>query len=176
MNSTPRGARTKDVLGATHYARLRRAAAGAIGANRVRERAPTRFGLIICATLATQAAAQQINELLLRQRKKHPLRVLSLAEKERFELSRRDNRPTPLAGAPLRPLEYFSVYSSQVAVCRNLRLDYYTLFLCLCQAFFYLFSIFFYYHLFLSFNPLTHARKLYIINLMILCNISLYLR
>ena len=38
-----------------------------------------------------------------------------LAEKERFELSRRYNRPTPLAGAPLRPLEYFSVYSSQAA-------------------------------------------------------------
>ena len=35
---------------------------------------------------------------------------LFLAEKERFELSRRYSRPTPLAGAPLRPLEYFSVY------------------------------------------------------------------
>ena len=35
----------------------------------------------------------------------------SLAEKERFELSRRLSRPTPLAGAPLRPLEYFSVVS-----------------------------------------------------------------
>ena len=34
-----------------------------------------------------------------------------LAEMERFELSRRDNRPTPLAGAPLRPLEYISIYS-----------------------------------------------------------------
>ena len=34
---------------------------------------------------------------------------LFLAEKERFELSRRYSRPTPLAGAPLRPLEYFSV-------------------------------------------------------------------
>ena len=34
---------------------------------------------------------------------------LFLAEKERFELSRRLSRPTPLAGAPLRPLEYFSV-------------------------------------------------------------------
>ena len=41
---------------------------------------------------------------------------LFLAEKERFELSRRYTRPTPLAGAPLRPLEYFSVYSSQAAV------------------------------------------------------------
>ena len=37
-------------------------------------------------------------------------RVLFLAEKERFELSRRYSRPTPLAGAPLRPLEYFSLY------------------------------------------------------------------
>ena len=30
-----------------------------------------------------------------------------LAEKERFELSRRSSRPTPLAGEPLRPLGYF---------------------------------------------------------------------
>ncbi len=44
-----------------------------------------------------------------------------MAEKERFELSRRYNRPTPLAGAPLRPLEYFSVYSSQGAVSFCLR-------------------------------------------------------
>ena len=34
---------------------------------------------------------------------------LFLAEMERFELSRRLSRPTPLAGAPLRPLEYISV-------------------------------------------------------------------
>ena len=34
-----------------------------------------------------------------------------LAEKERFELSRRVLwQPTPLAGAPLRPLEYFSIH------------------------------------------------------------------
>ena len=32
-----------------------------------------------------------------------------LAEKEGFEPSRRYSRPTPLAGAPLRPLEYFSM-------------------------------------------------------------------
>ena len=31
-----------------------------------------------------------------------------VAEKEGFEPSRRYSRPTPLAGAPLRPLEYFS--------------------------------------------------------------------
>ena len=35
------------------------------------------------------------------------------SEKERFELSRRLSRPTPLAGAPLRPLEYFSVSSER---------------------------------------------------------------
>ena len=34
--------------------------------------------------------------------------VLFVAEKERFELSRRLTRPTPLAGAPLHQLEYFS--------------------------------------------------------------------
>ena len=33
-----------------------------------------------------------------------------MAEKERFELSRRLTRPTPLAGAPLHQLEYFSVF------------------------------------------------------------------
>ena len=38
-----------------------------------------------------------------------------LAEKERFELSRRYYRPTPLAGAPLRPLEYFSMVESAVS-------------------------------------------------------------
>ena len=42
-------------------------------------------------------------------KKGHRLVSFSLAEKERFELSRRYSRPTPLAGAPLRPLEYFSV-------------------------------------------------------------------
>ena len=35
-------------------------------------------------------------------------RLHFLAEMERFELSRRYSRPTPLAGAPLRPLEYIS--------------------------------------------------------------------
>ena len=49
---------------------------------------------------------------------------LFLAEKERFELSRRYSRPTPLAGAPLRPLEYFSVYSSQSAGCIGLATFY----------------------------------------------------
>ncbi len=33
---------------------------------------------------------------------------LALAEKERFELSLRLSRTTPLAGEPLRPLGYFS--------------------------------------------------------------------
>ena len=37
--------------------------------------------------------------------------VFCLAEKESFELSRRVLwQPTPLAGAPLRPLEYFSIH------------------------------------------------------------------
>ena len=60
-----------------------------------------------------------------------------LAEKERFELSRRYSRPTPLAGAPLRPLEYFSGYSSPAAGCIGLRLLYYTHFSPFCQALFY---------------------------------------
>ena len=63
-----------------------------------------------------------------------------LAEKERFELSRRYNRPTPLAGAPLRPLEYFSVYSSHSAVAWDLRPLYYTQFHSPCQVLFSFFS------------------------------------
>ena len=54
-------------------------------------------------------------------KKAHLAVCFSLAEKERFELSRRYSRPTPLAGAPLRPLEYFSVYSPQAAGCIGLR-------------------------------------------------------
>ena len=38
----------------------------------------------------------------------------AMAEKEGFEPSRRQNRPTPLAGAPLQPLEYFSKLAPQV--------------------------------------------------------------
>ena len=50
-----------------------------------------------------------LGQIFLCQIKMHPYRVhFNLAEKERFELSRRLSRPTPLAGAPLRPLEYFS--------------------------------------------------------------------
>ena len=49
-------------------------------------------------------------------RKKQPTKVdcSFLAEMERFELSRRLSRPTPLAGAPLRPLEYISIYSRKL--------------------------------------------------------------
>ena len=79
--------------------------------------------------------------------KAHLSVCFALAEKERFELSRRYNRPTPLAGAPLRPLEYFSVYSTQTAACSRLRPLYYTHFATACQAFFrfslFLFAIFF---------------------------------
>ena len=76
-----------------------------------------------------------------------------LAEKERFELSRRDNRPTPLAGAPLRPLEYFSVYSLQAAVCSRLQQRLlYTIFILLSTPFSSFFQSFFFFLL------LTYAR------------------
>ena len=65
-----------------------------------------------------------------------------LAEKERFELSRRYNRPTPLAGAPLRPLEYFSIYSIANRRCIGLRLCYYIRFFPFCQGLFYFFNLF----------------------------------
>ena len=88
-----------------------------------------------------------------------------LAEKERFELSRRDNRPTPLAGAPLRPLEYFSVYSSQAAVCSRLQQRLlYTIFILLSTPFLSFF------HLFYFANLLICAWQLYIIyNIPCLC-------
>ena len=41
---------------------------------------------------------------------------LSLAEKERFELSLRFTRTTPLAGEPLRPLGYFSTDPDECAL------------------------------------------------------------
>ena len=54
------------------------------------------------------------------------------AEKEGFEPSRRSTRPIPLAGAPLRPLEYFSkVHNCQYDVVRyvcdafNILLNFY---------------------------------------------------
>ena len=54
------------------------------------------------------------------------------AEKEGFEPSRRLTRPIPLAGAPLRPLEYFSkVHNCQYDVVRyvcdafNILLNFY---------------------------------------------------
>ena len=51
------------------------------------------------------------NLLVFTNRKSHPIGWLFLlAEMERFELSRRLTRPTPLAGAPLRPLEYISMH------------------------------------------------------------------
>ena len=66
-----------------------------------------------------------------------------LAEKERFELSRRGNRPTPLAGAPLRPLEYFSVTLTQAAVCSDLRHRLlYTIFILLSTLFLSFFNLF----------------------------------
>ena len=56
------------------------------------------------------------------QKEKHTFRcAFFLAEKERFELSRRYTRPTPLAGAPLRPLEYFSIFTGSVADAGRLR-------------------------------------------------------
>ncbi len=56
-------------------------------------------------------------------RKHLVFRAFSVAEKERFELSRRVLwQPTPLAGAPLRPLEYFSVSLSDADRLRNIRL------------------------------------------------------
>ena len=57
-----------------------------------------------------------------------------LAEKERFELSRRYSRPTPLAGAPLRPLEYFSVKYGRPSF--GSLPNYYSKFSPLCQDFF----------------------------------------
>ena len=65
-----------------------------------------------CAKPAPRGAIVQIFRLFMPPTKKRtPSVSFSLAEKERFELSRRVLwQPTPLAGAPLRPLEYFSIH------------------------------------------------------------------
>ena len=42
-----------------------------------------------------------------------PFQSVKGTEKEGFEPSRRYKRPTPLAGAPLQPLEYFSLILNQ---------------------------------------------------------------
>ena len=81
---------------------------------------------------------------------------LFLAEKERFELSRRYNRPTPLAGAPLRPLEYFSVYPSQGAVsfCLRTSLIIHN-FICFVKTFFYFYPILFHFVFFVNFEAVA---------------------
>ena len=49
-------------------------------------------------------------------------------------------RPTPLAGAPLQPLEYFSrIILNQYFVYASQRISYYTHVSCNCQAVFYIF-------------------------------------
>ena len=62
----------------------------------------------------------------------HVCDCLFLAEQERFELSRRYNRPTPLAGAPLHHL---SISPKNRPWFVNLP-DYYTNFFSLCQVFY----------------------------------------
>ena len=68
--------------------------------------------VVICVTCFTQ---QLIYNIMYRsvcqqlfQKKIEQLISSNKAEKEGFEPSRRLTRPIPLAGAPLRPLEYFS--------------------------------------------------------------------
>ena len=69
--------------------------------------------------------------------------MVFLAEMERFELSRRYSRPTPLAGAPLRPLEYISKgvcgLGGQIIRSGTANDEYYTLYPPLCQVFFVIF-------------------------------------
>ena len=100
---------------------------------------PTMISTTLCAVMIYQTCG--LDKKILQ--KMYPFLQYFLAEKERFELSRRDNRPTPLAGAPLRPLEYFSVYSSQVAVCSDLRHRLlYTIFILLSTLFLSFFNLF----------------------------------
>ena len=71
-------------------------------------RAQTRSLSIICAVARPASCdASRGKSLPLRQKAKRQSpkwATVFLAEKERFELSRRYNRPTPLAGAPLHHL------------------------------------------------------------------------
>ena len=68
--------------------------------------------VVVCVTYFTR---QLIHNIMYRsvcqqlfQKKIEQLISSNKAEKEGFEPSRRLTRPIPLAGAPLRPLEYFS--------------------------------------------------------------------
>ena len=68
--------------------------------------------VVVCVTYFTR---QLIYNIMYRsvcqqlfQKKIEQLISSNKAEKEGFEPSRRLTRPIPLAGAPLRPLEYFS--------------------------------------------------------------------
>ena len=68
--------------------------------------------VVVCVTCFTR---QLIYNIMYRsvcqqlfQKKIEQLISSNKAEKEGFEPSRRLTRPIPLAGAPLRPLEYFS--------------------------------------------------------------------
>ena len=61
----------------------------------------------------TPEPALRSNPSSRKNKKEVLLDFLFISRKERFELSRRLSRPTPLAGAPLRPLEYFRRRQSQ---------------------------------------------------------------
>ena len=76
----------------------------------------------------------------------HQFSTYNVTEKEGFEPSRRYKRPIPLAGAPLQPLEYFSVIWTNPFLwncCVMWRKNYYTKNVCVCQIFFYIFTILF---------------------------------
>ena len=92
--------------------------------------------VVVCVTYFTR---QLIYNIMYRsvcqqlfQKKIEQLISSNKAEKEGFEPSRRLTRPIPLAGAPLRPLEYFSkVHNCQYDVVRyvcdafNILLNFY---------------------------------------------------
>ena len=85
---------------------------------------PTRLRCVICAAARSARCGAGVENLSISDKKKNTVHpngyTVFLAEMERFELSRRYSRPTPLAGAPLRPLEYISRVASNARASRRL--------------------------------------------------------
>ena len=120
LNSTPLWRKCAGALGASHYARLLTSRHGATLLTSLESELSDSAALRYLRRRTLCVLRRGVRKLRLRQKKNtvHPNGyTVFLAEMERFELSRRYSRPTPLAGAPLRPLEYISRVTSN-ARCR----------------------------------------------------------
>ena len=80
---------------------------------------PTRLRFVICAAVRfanCDARGENLSFSTEKAKRQSPERATAfLAEKERFELSRRYNRPTPLAGAPLHHLSISPLIKAKIS-------------------------------------------------------------